>query len=111
MSREYKIHYRACVGSLFYLLSTRMDLCFAVKNLEKFSSNTGKLHLEGLVNLLRYIRDNKNWGLEYYAKIEYATLYDLLIQDVIKTENQLMVFYEPIWQECTDNGRSTGEFF
>ena len=28
--REYNIHYRACVGSLIYILSTRVYLCFAV---------------------------------------------------------------------------------
>ena len=44
-------------------------LCFAVHKKARFSSNTGKVHLEGLVHLLRYIRDNKNLGLKYYAKI------------------------------------------
>ena len=28
LSREYNIHYRACVGSLDIILSTRVDLCF-----------------------------------------------------------------------------------
>ena len=27
---EYNIHYRACIGSLIYLLSTRVDLSFSV---------------------------------------------------------------------------------
>ena len=31
--REYKIQYRACVGSLIYLFSTRVYLCFVVDNL------------------------------------------------------------------------------
>ena len=26
LTREYNIHYRACIGSLIYLLSTRVDL-------------------------------------------------------------------------------------
>ena len=30
LTREYNIHYRACIGSLIYLLSTRVDLSFAV---------------------------------------------------------------------------------
>ena len=29
-TREYIIHYRYCIGSLIYLLSTRVDLIFAV---------------------------------------------------------------------------------
>ena len=39
--REYNIHYRACIWSLMYLLSTRVDLSFAVHKLAKFSANPG----------------------------------------------------------------------
>ena len=53
LTREYNIHYRAWIGSLIYLLSTTVDLSFAVHNLEKFSANPGKVHFEGLVHLLR----------------------------------------------------------
>ena len=53
LTREYNIHYRACIGSLIYLLSTRVDLSFAVHKLAKFSANPGKVHFEGLVHLLR----------------------------------------------------------
>ena len=58
LSRQYNIHYRDCVGSMIYILSTRVDLCFSVNNLELFSPNPGKIHFEGLVQLLRYMRDN-----------------------------------------------------
>ena len=34
LTREFNIHYRACIGSLIYLLSTRVDLSFAVHKLE-----------------------------------------------------------------------------
>ena len=44
LTREYNIHYRACIGSLIYLLSTRVDLSFAVHHLAKFSANPGKVH-------------------------------------------------------------------
>ena len=40
LTREYNIHFRSCIGSLIYLLSTRVDLSFAVHKLEKFSENT-----------------------------------------------------------------------
>ena len=46
LTREYNIHYRACIGSLIYLLSTRVDFSFAVHKLEKFSANPGKVHFE-----------------------------------------------------------------
>ena len=64
LTREYNIHYRACIGSLIYLLSTRVELSFEVHKLAKFSANPGKVHFEGLVHLLRYIRDNKTLGLK-----------------------------------------------
>ena len=52
LSREYRIHYRTCVGSLTYPLYQRVDFRFALHKLDYFSSNTGKLHFEGLVHLL-----------------------------------------------------------
>ena len=56
LTRELNIHYRACIVSLIYLLSTRVDLSFAVHKLEKFSANPGKVHFEGFVHILGYIR-------------------------------------------------------
>ena len=69
---------------------------FCSTKVGKVSSNTGKLHFEGLVHLLIYIRENKNFGLIYYANIEDAPLYKLLRQDSIKTENQLTVLSDYI---------------
>ena len=71
--RVFNIHYRTCIGSLIYLLSKIVYLSFAVHKLAKFSSNTDKVHFEGLVNLLRYIRYNKTLGLNYYADMKDAT--------------------------------------
>ena len=72
LTREYNIHYRACIVSLIYLLSTIVDLSFAVQKLAKFSANPGKEIFEGLVHLLRYIRDNKTLGLKYYSDLNDA---------------------------------------
>ena len=107
---ELNIHYRACIGSLLYLLSTRMDLSFAVHKLAKFSANTGKIHFEGLIHLLRYIRDNKNLGLTYYAYLNDSPVSDLLRQASIKTNNHLMDFSDSSWQDCPYTGRSTGAY-
>ena len=84
------------MGSLIYLLPTIADFCFSVHNLEMFLSNPGKVNFEGLVQLLRYIRDNKNLGLKYYSKIEGAPLSDLLIHASINTDIQLMVLPDSI---------------
>ena len=64
LTREYNIHYRSCISSLIYLLSTRVDLSFVVHKSEKFSVNPGKVNFEGFINLLRYIRDNKTLGVK-----------------------------------------------
>ena len=108
LTREFNIKYRACIGSLIYLLSTRVDFSFAVHKLAKFSENSGKVHFGGLVHLLRYIKDNKTLGLNYYADMKGAPLSDIFKQSNIKTENQLMVFSDYSWQYCTDTSRSIG---
>ena len=87
-----------------------MDLSFSVHKLAKFSENPDKIKFEGLVHLLRYIRDNKTLGLKYYADMNDAPVSDLLIQAIIKTENHLINFYDSSWQDRPDTGRSTGEY-
>ena len=94
LTREFNVHYRDCIGSLINILSTRVDLGFAVHMLEKFSVNTGKVHFEGLIHLLRYIRDNKTLGMKYFADMNYAPVTDMLRQASIKTENHLMDFFD-----------------
>ena len=110
LTREYKIHYRACIGLLIYIFSTRVDLSFAVHKLAKFLANPVKVHFEVLIHLLRYIRDNKTLGLKYYVDLNDAPVTDLLRQANIKTKNHLMSFYDSCWQDCLDTGRSTGEY-
>ena len=63
LTMEFNIHYRACIGSLIYLLPTRVDLSLSVHKLAKFPANPGKLQFEGLVHILRYIRYNKTLSL------------------------------------------------
>ena len=78
--------------------------------LAKLSANPGKVHLELLVHLLRYIRYNKNLGLKYHADMNDATVTDLLRQASIKIENNLMTFSNYSWQDLPDTGRSTGAY-
>ena len=87
-----------------------MELSFAVHKLANFSSNPGKVHFEGLIHLLRYIRENKTLGLKYYADLNDATVTDLLRRSNIKTKNHLMDFSGSSWQDCPDTGRSTGAY-
>ena len=62
-----------------------MDLSFAAHKLAKFSENPGKVHFQGFVHLLRYIRYNNTLGLKYYADMNDAPVSDLLRQSSIKT--------------------------
>ena len=88
----------------------KSGLFFSVHQLEKFSENPGKVHFEGLVHLLRYIRGNKTLGLEYYADLNDAPVNDVLRQANIKTKNHLMDFSDYSWQDCPDTRRSTGAY-
>ena len=87
-----------------------MNLSFAVHRLAKFSSNPSKVHFGGLVNVSRYIRDNKTLGLNYYSNMNYATLSEMLRQASIKTEDQLMDLSDSNWKYCPYTGRSTGTY-
>ena len=104
LTREYNINYRACIGSLIYLLSTRVDLSFAVHKLANISANHGKVHFEVLIHLLRYTMDNKTLGLKYYANLNDAPVTDILRKSNIKTKNHLMGFSDSSWQDCLDTG-------
>ena len=59
---------------------------------------------------MRYIRYNKNLGLNYYADMNDALVSELLRKASINTENQLMDFSDSSWQYFPDTGRSTGEY-
>ena len=84
-----------------------MDLSFAVHKLAKFLSNPGEVHFEFMVHLLRYIRDNKTLGLNYYYDMNDSPLSEMLRQASINTKNQLMALSDSSWQYCPDTGRIT----
>ena len=88
----------------------KSELKFCSTQVGKVSANPGKVHFEGLVHLLRYIRDNNTLGLKYYADLNDAPVTDLLRQDNINTKNNLMAFSDSSWQDCPDTGRITGEY-
>ena len=79
-----------------------------MQKLKKISANPGKVHFEGLIHLLIYIRDNKTLELKYNSDMNDAPVTDLLIKASIKTENHLMAFSDYSWQYCPDTDRSTG---
>ena len=70
--------------------------------------NPGKVHFEGLVHILIYIRKNKTLVLKYYTDMNDAPVSDLFRQASIKTENNLMAFSDSSWQDFPETVRSTG---
>ena len=76
--------------------------------LSKFSANTGKFYFEGLVHLLRYVRDNKTLVLKDYSDMNDAPVSDLLRQASIKTDNHLIDFSNYSWQDFPETVRSEG---
>ena len=110
LTREFNNNYIYFNGSFIYFLPTRVDLSFALHRFEMFSENPGKVHFEGLVHLLRFIRYNNTLDLKYYSDMNDAPVTDLLRRASIKTKNHLMDFYDSSWQDCPDNGRSTGAY-
>ena len=82
----------------------------AVHKLANFSENLGKVHFEGLVHLLRYIKENRTLGLKYYADMNNAPVTDLFRQASIKTKNQLMVFNDYSRKYFPDTDRSIGGY-
>ena len=87
-----------------------MDLSFAVHKLAKFLANSGKVHFEGLIHLLIYIRDNNTLGLKYYADLNDSPVTDILRQANIKTKNHLMDFSNSSCRDCPDTEISTGAY-
>ena len=93
---------------LSIVYKSRLEFCST--QISKVSENPGKVHFEGLIHLLIYIRDKKTLGLKYYADLNDAPVTDLLRQANIKTNNHFMDFSDSSWQYFPDIGRSTGAY-
>ena len=58
--------YQSAIGTLMYLVvSTRLDIAFAVNNLACFSSNPQKEHWTALKRTLRHLKGTTNIGILY----------------------------------------------
>ncbi len=75
---EYGIDFASCVGALLYLSYTRPDITYAVVKLAKFTRRPGVNHMEALLHLLRYLRDNMYLGLRFYSDINMSPVTRLL---------------------------------
>ncbi|GAU50539.1 hypothetical protein TSUD_409840 [Trifolium subterraneum] len=88
--------YRALVGKLLYLTSTRPDIAFPVQQLSQFLDAPTTTHFKAAHKVLRYLKGNPGTGLFFPRN---ASL-------------QLMGFSDADWGGCPDSRRSiTGYCF
>ena len=59
--------YRQMIGSLMYLTNTRPDICFVVKTLSHFLTDSRHVHLIAVKHILRYLKVIVDYGLKYGA--------------------------------------------
>ena len=57
--------YRQLIGSLLYLVHTRLDICFAVSALSQFMSNPRHVHWVATKHVLKYLCGTIGYGLKY----------------------------------------------
>ena len=55
------------IGSLLYIiLSTRIDIAFAVIKLARFASNPNNIYFTAIKRIYKYLKGTKNYGITYY---------------------------------------------
>ena len=64
--------YRQMIGSLMYLMNTRLDICFAVNTLSQYMVEPRHVHLIAAKHVLRYLKGTIDYGLRYVANCEFG---------------------------------------
>jgi hypothetical protein len=57
--------YRKIIGSLMYLMNTRLDICFSVNTLIQFLVEPRCVHLVAAKHVMRYLKGTIDYGLSY----------------------------------------------
>jgi hypothetical protein len=70
----------------------------------------GKAHFDALVHLLRYLRDNNNYGVRFFSDYSSSPLYQHLNAHGLPTDQLLVSMSDSSWNDDVDTGRSTGCF-
>jgi hypothetical protein len=83
--------YRKMIGSLMYLVNTRLDICYAVCVLSHFMSQPINTHWITMNQVLRYLRGTVGYGMRYASSV------DMRLQGYIDAE----------WEGSTLNWKST----
>jgi hypothetical protein len=59
--------YRQLIGSLMYLVNTRLDICFVVNTLSQYMVEPRHVHLVATKHVLRYLHGMVGYGLIYVS--------------------------------------------
>ena len=65
------------VGSLIFLRNTRLDICYAVGVISKFSNKPRESHWNASMQILRYIQGILTFGILYNVGDNLASFCDL----------------------------------
>jgi hypothetical protein len=62
--------YRQLVGSLMYLVNTRLDICYAMSVLSQFMSQSRQTHWIAAKHVFRDLRGTVGYGLRYASDVD-----------------------------------------
>lgn len=60
--------YRSLVRSLIYLTTTRSDIIHDVSVVSRYIDKLSKTHLMATMKILRYVKEIKNFGVNYVVE-------------------------------------------
>ena len=112
LQEEFGFEYPSVIGMLIYLMNTAFALHFPISKLAKFNSLPGRKHFKAVKHLLMYLRcHHTSFGLRYYSDEKESPIYKR-IQEFTSADLDcpLKLFTDSSWQDCPDDGRSTGCF-
>ena len=64
--------YRQMIGSLMYLMNTRLDICLAVNTLSQYMVELRHVHLIVAKHVIRYLKGMIYYGLRYVVDYEFG---------------------------------------
>jgi hypothetical protein len=66
--------YKHIIGSLMYLMNTRLDICFVVNTLSQYPVEPRPVHLVVAKHVMRYIKGTLDFGLCYNGDHEFILI-------------------------------------
>jgi len=66
--------YKSIVGSLMYLMATRLDIMYAMSLISRFMENPKATHLQATKRIMRYIQGTVEYGIMYKRTKEFKLI-------------------------------------